>query len=376
MKAAAWGRRLKTQCSRVFVALLTIVLSVCVARTQDVDLTCFPISGGGGSDPIVRIHVSRNNGNWQILHYSSKGKSYDRASQYWISDQSGQGSISWIGSLVNRNDVKMVGTVIEKNGASFYKERVFNTHKAGTDIVENSASCVGKISWAKAEPPPEKNYDPQHLPVLTPPPNKVAGPVQPDVGPEWSNALTAAKQHMMECLKHFPSPQDGVENAVEVEVRRYIADCGQDYMALWRQGGETPEQSVTLAEMEAYKAFGCRIANPDQEEIRHTPDGLRMVSCSSEAKPSPAESSPSMTPGGTPVEPRAVIYHDDQTPLADVLKAADQAAGLVRANGYRCDSVSAFRPFLWGLGYKLVCNEFRYEYDVEDKGGRWEVTVK
>ena len=85
---------------------------------------------------------------------------------------------------------------------------------------------------------------------------------------------------------------------------------------------------------------------------------------------------PSATPEGTPVEPRAVIYIDDETKIAVMLNAAGEAAGLVRANGYRCDSISGFRPFLSGNCYNLVCNEFRYEYDIEDKGGRWEVTVK
>lgn len=283
MKSAAWERRLLTQCSSVFVALLTIASSVCAARSQAVDLICFPISGGGGSDPIVRIHVVRNNGDWQIVHYSSKGKYYDRASQYWISDQSTHNSISWTGSLVNRNDVKMVGTVTEKNGTSFYKERVYNIHKAGTDVIENAASCVGRISWAKNEPLPDRNYDPQHLPVSAPPSDATAQQAQPTVGgPEWSNDLTAAKQRLVDCLKRFPTPHDGVENAVQVEIRRYIAACGKDYLALWEQGGQTPEQSVSMAEMEVYQALGCRIANIDLEEFRHTPEGLRTVTCSQE----------------------------------------------------------------------------------------------
>lgn len=90
----------------------------------------------------------------------------------------------------------------------------------------------------------------------------------------------------------------------------------------------------------------------------------------------PSDKLPSATSEGTPVEPRAVIYIDDETKIAVMLNAAGEAAGLVRANGYRCDSISGFRPFLSGNCYNLVCNEFRYEYDIEDKGGRWEVTVK
>jgi hypothetical protein len=176
----------------------------------------------------------------------------------------------------------MIGTVTEKNGASFYKESVYNIHKTGT-VVENAASCVGSISWTKNEPPPERTADPQHLPVLAPLSDATAQQAQSTVGgPEWSNDLTAAKQRMVDCLKHFPTLQDGVENAVQVEIRRYIAACGKDYLALLEQVGLTPDQSVLGAEMEAYQALGCRIANVDLEEFRHTPEGLRMVTCSQE----------------------------------------------------------------------------------------------
>jgi hypothetical protein len=282
MKPAAWKSRLLTQCSCLFIALLIVVSNVCAVRSQTVDLICFPISGGGGSDPIVRIHVLKNNGDWQIVHYSSKGKSYDRASQYWISDQSTPDSISWTGLLVNRNGVKMIGTVIEKNGASVYRERVYNIHKAGTDVAENAASCVGRISWAKNEQP-ESNSDPPHLPVLTPPSSATAQQSQTAVGSAgWSNDLAAAKQRMVDCVKRFPTLQEGEENAVQVEVRSRVAACGKDYLALLEQGGQTSEQSASLAEMEVYQALGCRIANVDVEEFRHTPDGLRMVTCSEE----------------------------------------------------------------------------------------------
>jgi hypothetical protein len=355
---------------RIWAVFLTIATTVCGARSQAVDLTCFPVSAGGSSDPIVRIHVVRNKGEWRIVHFSAKGKSYDRAAQYWILDQSAHGSISWSGSLLNHNDVKITGTVIEKNGASFYKEIVYDVRTRSTPI-QNDASCVGPISWADREPLITSNAA-----APQPQPQPAASQPQPTVGPHWANDLTAARERMVDCLKQFPPPHDGTESAVDAEVRRYLAACGKDYVALWQQGGSTQEQSMLTAEVEAYQILGCRFANPGEDEIQHTPEGQRMVACSSRASPSLPNSPQSTTAGGTPVEPRAVIYSDDQTPFAEILKAAGEAANLVRANGYRCDSVSAFRPFFWGNGYKLVCNEFRYEYDVEDKGGRWEVTVK
>ncbi len=48
---------------------------------------------------------------------------------------------------------------------------------------------------------------------------------------------------------------------------------------------------------------------------------------------------------------------------------------LFRLYGYRCDSVSAASPYLWGYGFNLYCNRFRYSYDIEDVGGRWKVKV-
>lgn len=54
---------------------------------------------------------------------------------------------------------------------------------------------------------------------------------------------------------------------------------------------------------------------------------------------------------------------------------AQAAANLVKAYGYRCDSISSFSSFIMGGGYKLNCNGFNYTYEIEDKGGRWVVTV-
>ena len=74
----------------------------------------------------------------------------------------------------------------------------------------------------------------------------------------------------------------------------------------------------------------------------------------------------------TPIEPNAVI-DSGFTKTAQVI---EELVGLVRANGYRCDSVSVARRMLMSSGFVLLCNSARYEYEIEDKGGRWRVTVK
>ena len=55
---------------------------------------------------------------------------------------------------------------------------------------------------------------------------------------------------------------------------------------------------------------------------------------------------------------------------------------LVHAKGYRCSSVVALIPFIFGGGYTLSCDAYSYQYDIEkldetyDRNSpQWEVTV-
>lgn len=72
---------------------------------------------------------------------------------------------------------------------------------------------------------------------------------------------------------------------------------------------------------------------------------------------------------GVSIEKDAII----NSALAD---KAPELAKIIKMYGYRCDSISVARPFMVGRGFTLVCNNYAYEYDIEDKGGRWRVTVK
>jgi hypothetical protein len=73
-----------------------------------------------------------------------------------------------------------------------------------------------------------------------------------------------------------------------------------------------------------------------------------------------------------PFEPDAQIS-DNIKPRADFF---DALTDLVKAKTYRCDSISAVSSFFSGGGYKLKCNNYRYKYEIADKGGNWIVTVK
>lgn len=55
---------------------------------------------------------------------------------------------------------------------------------------------------------------------------------------------------------------------------------------------------------------------------------------------------------------------------------AEEIIAAVKLEGYRCDSVSSLRKWTFSRGFTMKCNNFAYEYEFEDHGGRWRVKVK
>ena len=47
----------------------------------------------------------------------------------------------------------------------------------------------------------------------------------------------------------------------------------------------------------------------------------------------------------------------------------------VRRFGFVCDSISSINPFIMSEGFNVYCNNHRYSYDIENRGGNWIVTV-
>lgn len=70
-----------------------------------------------------------------------------------------------------------------------------------------------------------------------------------------------------------------------------------------------------------------------------------------------------------PIEPDAVMSNNISTSLIS------PAVDMIRAYGWKCDSISALRPFLMSRGFTVVCNNFSYTYNLEDKGGNWVVSL-
>ncbi|CAM3576158.1 hypothetical protein VXG46_001943 [Acinetobacter baumannii] len=70
------------------------------------------------------------------------------------------------------------------------------------------------------------------------------------------------------------------------------------------------------------------------------------------------------------VEKEAVINSKiDEDILSQLILA-------VLVNGYKCDNVSSAIPYIRGGGYTIQCNNYQYEYEIEDKGGNIVVTVQ
>jgi hypothetical protein len=71
------------------------------------------------------------------------------------------------------------------------------------------------------------------------------------------------------------------------------------------------------------------------------------------------------------IEPDAII--SDQ--FSDPRGLAEAGANLVRLHGWKCDSVSGLVPFITTRGFYLTCNYNSYRYEIEDRGGNWEVKL-
>ena len=75
------------------------------------------------------------------------------------------------------------------------------------------------------------------------------------------------------------------------------------------------------------------------------------------------------------VEPDAVLG-PGIVKLDNQQQVFDELAGLIRAIGWTCDSLSGVHTMLFSRGFKVRCNYYAYQYRIEDRGGQWVVTLK
>jgi hypothetical protein len=57
-------------------------------------------------------------------------------------------------------------------------------------------------------------------------------------------------------------------------------------------------------------------------------------------------------------------------------KQVSAAKGMIKYNGYRCDSVDSMLAHTFSVGFTVVCNNYSYRYELKDIGGNWRVYVK
>lgn len=76
-----------------------------------------------------------------------------------------------------------------------------------------------------------------------------------------------------------------------------------------------------------------------------------------------------------PIESDAIISNTSDFPRSKMLSLVEPGVGMIRAMGWRCDSVSAIRPYLMSRGFTMVCNRFSYTYNFSDRGGNWVVEL-
>lgn len=72
------------------------------------------------------------------------------------------------------------------------------------------------------------------------------------------------------------------------------------------------------------------------------------------------------------LEPRACEFSG----MDDCRKLATALVTIVEFGGNTCTSVSSIRRWYGKAGFTVKCNHYRYEYEVEDHGGKLQLTVK
>jgi hypothetical protein len=102
----------------------------------------------------------------------------------------------------------------------------------------------------------------------------------------------------------------------------------------------------------------------------------RHVTSSTQARPRATAPSPapalSTGTNNVSIEPNAVIDNE----LRGNARLLNELVKFVRENDYRCDAISAVRPFVRSRGFSLVCNRFANRFEIEDMGGHWIVNAK
>ena len=77
-----------------------------------------------------------------------------------------------------------------------------------------------------------------------------------------------------------------------------------------------------------------------------------------------------------PIEKDSIITNTSDYPRSKMISLIDPGVAMIRARGWRCDSISVVQPFVFSKGFKIICNKYNYVYEFKDRGGNWEVNLK
>jgi flagellar biosynthesis GTPase FlhF len=161
--------------------------------------------------------------------------------------------------------------------------------------------------------------------------------------------------------------QEAAAKAAEAERQRLAREAAAKRVA--------EEQAQRQAEERARQEAAAKAAEAEQQRTAREAE-LKRQKSDTEAQCS----DPNTLYIPIPCLPKTnVPFEQDGRIAFNISKKAEfcnTLRDLVKANGYRCDTISSIISFFLSPGYTLNCNDYRYEYEIADEGGRWIVTVK
>ena len=104
-------------------------------------------STDSGADPVTRLSVSYNAGDWRVVYTRASGATINRADQYAMTNSSDATRTQWAGTLNNRPKLYMNGTILTGGSKGYvYHEVLFDFAKPGP--IKNQ---VAMESWAQCQ---------------------------------------------------------------------------------------------------------------------------------------------------------------------------------------------------------------------------------
>ena len=181
----------------------------------------------------------------------------------------------------------------------------------------------------------------------------------------WCYSALSAYAEAAAYWNFVHNPPDGTKPSPDAYQQRVTATktlCRQQ-----NSGGNWADVNIPACEVSA----ALDLMGANAERVASTQNSAFRPPTPEQTQPAPKQNAPASTPLGAPVEPDSRAR--DLVALS--LDVVDSAIQLIKANGYRCDTISAARAMSLTRGLIVVCNRYAYKYELKDRGGNWVVTV-